>query len=131
MWFLEGFEPEAEADVREGGGGLDLIELAVVLEGAIGLPELEDAVEDFGGAGVALVLLDLEEFELGGDAAGADAEVEAAAGKVVEHGEAVGQHLGVVELEEDDAGAEPDVLGAGEGLGDEEVGGWRFSQGMV
>ena len=72
---------------------------------------------------MALVLFDFEKLELGGDASGADAEVEAAFGEVVEHGKAVGQHLGVVELEEDDAGAQLDVLGFGEGLGDEEVGG--------
>ena len=48
---------------------------------------------------------------------------------MVEHGEAVGEHLGVVELEEDDAGAELNVLGFGEGLGDEEVGGWKIFPG--
>ena len=57
-----------------------------------------------------------------GEAAGGDAEVEPAAGDVVEHGHPVGQLGRVVVGQEEAAGADADVLGLAEAFDDEQVG---------
>ena len=125
MRLLEGFHMEAAFQDGVQFGGVDGEEFALVGELAIGCPESEDDVEDFGGAaadGFAFAGIHAEEGEVGGDGAVSDAPVEAAAGQVVEHGQAVGEFDGVVDGEEGDAGGEADVFGEGGGFGDEEVG---------
>ena len=104
---------------------MDVPELALVVEAAVDVaPDAEDDFERLAGAGVVLAFLevDVEELVVGEQAAGADAEHVASLREVVEVCDAVCELDGVVEGEEVRAGAELDVLGAHERLGDEQVG---------
>jgi len=70
---------------------------------------------------VSLVLIDSEEFELRGYSSGSDAEVEATLSKMIQHRHAVGQHSGVMKLEQHDTRAKFNVLGQTQRFGDEQI----------
>ena len=77
------------------------------------LPDHAQRVDGLVGAAAALVGVDAEGRDLLAHPADADAEEQAAAGEAVDGGAALGELERVVLREHEDAGAEPDPLGAG------------------
>ena len=81
-----------------------------------------DDAERFRHAVALLVRIDAEHHGVGHEQAGAEAEHGASAGLVVELHHAVGDHQRMMIGQRDHAGAEPDMLGALGGGGDEQLG---------
>ena len=101
----------------------ELPELMVVITGRGVIPQLEHQLDHVGRQAAVLTLfgVHLEQLEVAGEAAGADAEVEASLRHVVELRDALGQHQRMVVREAGNAGAELDLLGATERVGNKQV----------
>ncbi len=111
-----------EAEHRVGLG--DVPVLALVVEGLVRRPELQDDVERFARhlAVGARHAVDVEHRPVAGQARGGDAEVQAPARDVVEHGDPVRELGRVVIGQQEAAGTEADVLGLHQRLRDQQVG---------
>ena len=64
---------------------------------------------------------DLVHLEVAGEAAGADAEQEAALRQVVQEGDAMGEHRRLVIRQAGDTGPQLDLPGAGQHVGDQKI----------
>src|SRR5207245_10773102 len=88
------------------------------------VPELEDQIQDGPGDPALLATLRVKaaHLEVAGEPAGAHAPVEAASGHLVELGDALGEHEGVVIRQTGHPGAELYRPHPGDRVGDEPVG---------
>ena len=84
--------------------------------------EAEDDAEALIEAGTELGGVEAKLGRIGGGGAGAHAEHHASTGELVEEEDALGDHVGVVVAEGEDAGAELDGLGLLGDVGDEDLG---------
>jgi len=123
---LVGPQMQAQADVRLRlrHGEAPAPALALVGSGLGVLPERQHGVEDLAGdhAMLAALGIDAEHLEVTGEAAGADAPVEASARHLVQLRDALGQHERVVVGQARDAGGERHPLRHAERPRDEEIG---------
>ena len=110
-------------------GRLYVEEVALVLEGVVLGPELEDDVHRFLHplSWIRGLSVQAENLKVGVHAAGADAHVEPALGQVVQHGYAMCHHHRVMESQEYDAGGQYDTLRLSYGSGDKKVRGGACS----
>ena len=100
---------------------LDVPEFAFQVDGAFRRPELEDHVGRLGYHLCGVLGLDAEDFQVGGHAAWAEAEVESSLAEVVEHGQPARDVERMVLLKTDGGRTHVHVLGLRHGGGDEEL----------
>ena len=98
---------------------LHVPEFALDVVGRILRPDAQDHVDRFHEGALARRRVDLEQLEVGGEPAGADAEQEAAAAHVIELRGLAGDDRRVMVRQVDDGGAEGEVLGLRHEAGEE------------
>ena len=124
MGFLVGLQVEAETDVRLGLRHVESPILVFVQAGARIFPELEDQVHRVPGHSSLLsgFGIEPEDLEVAWKTARTDSPMESTAAHVIQLGDAAGDDEWVVVGHAGDAGAQDDLLGLGNGAGQEQVG---------
>ena len=120
MRLLQRLRHEADAELGQDRLlDLHVPELALDVVGRVLRPDAQDHVDRFHEGALARGRVDLEQLEIGGEPAGADAEQEAAAAHVVELRGLAGDDRRMMVRQVDDRGAEREVLGLRHEAGEE------------